>query len=94
MIEYDSGQIYICPTGKEPYPIGGEVKEMIFDGTPYMHCDISPRTLRAIAVLDMCPNKKVMHLILHGRKRRTRVKNFNRAIRILERIAAKEKGNV
>lgn len=93
MIEYNSGQMYICQTGKEPYPIGG-VKEMIFDGAPHTHCDISPRTLKAIAVLDMCPNEKVMHLILHGRKRRTRVKNFNRAIWILERIAAKEKNDV
>lgn len=36
MIEYDSGQMYICQTGKESYPIGG-VKEMTFDGAPYMY---------------------------------------------------------
>lgn len=34
-------------------------------------------------VLDLCPNKRVVHLAKHGKKR-TRKKNFNRAIRNLE----------
>lgn len=36
-------------------------------------------------MLDMCPNKKVVHLIENARKPRTRKKNFNRAIKIVER---------
>lgn len=35
------------------------------------------------AVLDVCPNKRVVHLAKHGNKK-TRKKNFHRAIRILE----------
>ena len=34
-------------------------------------------------VLDICPNKRVVHLAKHGNKK-TRKKNFNRTIRILE----------
>lgn len=34
-------------------------------------------------VIDICPNKKVVHLIKHGRKERIRHKNFNRAIKII-----------
>lgn len=36
-------------------------------------------------VYENCPNKKVIHLAKYARKRRTRKKNLNRAIRILER---------
>ena len=35
------------------------------------------------SVLDVCPNKRVVHLAKHGSKK-TRKKNFHRAIRILE----------
>ena len=37
------------------------------------------------AVIELCPNKKVVHLALYGKKKRTRTKNLNRAIRILEK---------
>ena len=36
------------------------------------------------AVINSCPNKRVAHLALHGKKARTRKKNRNRAFRILE----------
>lgn len=36
------------------------------------------------AVLRCCPNKRVAHMAFHAKKPRTRKKNFNRAIRILE----------
>lgn len=39
-----------------------------------------------IAVLELCPNKKVVHLARHGRNKKIRKKNFNRAIRILEEM--------
>ena len=42
------------------------------------------------AVLDICPNKRVTHLATHHRKRRTKIKNFNRAIRILESMGVME----
>ena len=35
------------------------------------------------AVFGVCPNKRVVHLAKHGNKK-TRKKNFHRAIRILE----------
>lgn len=38
-----------------------------------------------IAVSESCPNKRVSYLATHARKKRTRKKNFNRAIRILQR---------
>lgn len=37
------------------------------------------------AVMKSCPNKRVSYLATHARKKRTRKKNFNRAIRILQR---------
>lgn len=36
------------------------------------------------AVIDCCPDRRVAHLALHGKKARTRKKNRNRAFRILE----------
>ena len=38
-----------------------------------------------IAVSESCPNKRVSYLAVHARKKRTRKKNFNRAVRICER---------
>lgn len=38
------------------------------------------------AVINCCPNKRVVHLALHAKKARTRKKNRNRAFRILEGI--------
>lgn len=35
-------------------------------------------------ILYNCPNKRVIHLAVHAKKKITRKKNFNRAIRILE----------
>lgn len=50
---------------------------------------ISKDTMLAITgmysvVLNCCPNKRVVHLALHGKKAKTRKKNRNRAFRILE----------
>lgn len=39
------------------------------------------------AVLRCCPNKRVVHLAFYAKKPRTRKKNFNRAIKILEELA-------
>lgn len=35
------------------------------------------------AVVDMCPNRKVAHLIRYGKNDKIRKKNFNRAIRLI-----------
>lgn len=37
------------------------------------------------AVFRCCPNKRVVYLALHAKKSRIRKKNFNRAIKILEK---------
>lgn len=36
------------------------------------------------AIMNACPNKRVVHLAKYGRKKRTRKKNLHRAIKILE----------
>lgn len=36
-------------------------------------------------VLNNCPNRRVSHLAVHARKKRTRTKNLNRAFRIEEK---------
>ena len=38
-------------------------------------------------IIKCCPNRKVVHLVLYSRKKRTRKKNFHRAIKILEELA-------
>lgn len=38
-------------------------------------------------VIKCCPNRKVVYLATHSKKRRTRKKNFHRAIKILEELA-------
>ena len=52
-------------------------------------CKISKDIVLALlgirdSVLDLCPNKKVVHLARHGRNKKICKKNFHRAIRILE----------
>lgn len=42
------------------------------------------------SICDCCPNKKVTYLAKHARKRKTRKKNFNRYIRILEKSKEEE----
>ena len=37
------------------------------------------------AVLDLCPDKRVVHLAKYGKKARTRKKNRRRAFKILEK---------
>ena len=54
-------------------------------------CKISKDIVLALlgirdSVLDLCPNKKVIHLARHGRNKKIRKKNFSRAIRILEEL--------
>ena len=34
-----------------------------------------------------CPNRRVVHLMRHGRRKRTRYKNFNRALHILSKTS-------
>lgn len=38
------------------------------------------------ALINCCPDKRVVHLAAHGKKARTRKKNRNRAIKILEEL--------
>lgn len=38
-------------------------------------------------VVKCCPNRKVAYLATHSKKKRTRKKNFHRAIKILEELA-------
>nr|DAP85223.1 MAG TPA: hypothetical protein [Caudoviricetes sp.] len=45
-------------------------------------------------VYNCCPNKKIVHLAKHARKRKTRKKNFNRSIRILEKEVKKRSDDI
>ena len=38
-------------------------------------------------IIKCCPNRKVVYLATHSKKRRTRKKNIHRAIKILEELA-------
>ena len=38
-------------------------------------------------IIKCCPNRKVVYLAIHSKKRRTRKKNIHRAIKILEELA-------
>lgn len=68
------------------------------DASIELFCRLSNDLIMAITgmrdvILKCCPNRRVVHLALNGKKKRTRKKNLNRAIRILERIAEKEESN-
>lgn len=43
------------------------------------------------SIFDCCPNKKVVHLAKHARKRKTRNKNYSRCIKIWETEAKKRR---
>lgn len=45
-------------------------------------------------VYDYCPNKKIVHLAKHARKRKTRNKNYSRCIRILEKEVKKRSNDI
>lgn len=45
-------------------------------------------------VYDCCPNKKIVHLAKHARKRKTRNKNYSRCIRILEKEVKKRSNDI
>ncbi len=77
------------------YADGEDMTSYVNIGIPqeaYFECDVTfSKTLLmyitgvANTVIELCPNKRVVHLIKHARKVRTRKKNFERAIRILEK---------
>lgn len=46
------------------------------------------------SICDCCPNKKVVHLAKHARKRKTRNKNYSRCIRILEKEVKKRSNDI
>ena len=53
-------------------------------------CKVSKQMLMTIIgiqdiVLQDCPNKRVSHLAIYAKKKRTRTKNLNRAFRIAEK---------
>ena len=67
------------------FPSFSFTDELSFEGT----CRLSKEATMALfgirdAIINCCPDKRVVHLALRAKKARTRKKNFNRAIRILE----------
>lgn len=95
--ELDSGQLYfIEPDGSPSFECFSEDDNSVpiaslasLEASFEMVAKVAKDALLAITgmssvILNCCPNKRVVHLSLHGKKARTRKKNFNRAIRILE----------
>ena len=55
-------------------------------------CSIAEEALFSITglldvIIQCCPNRKVIYLATHSRKKRTRKKNIHRAIKILEEMS-------
>lgn len=63
--------------------------EVLPSAIEYLVAVLPPRIYEANKLLDCCPNRRVLHLARHGRKRRTRKKNMRRAYKM---IGAKEVG--
>lgn len=58
-------------------------------------CSITEEALFSITglldvIIQCCPNRKVIYLATHSRKKRTRKKNIHRAIKILEEMSNAE----
>ena len=71
-----------------------EIKEadFTFEASFELVARVSKEVILAIigvtdAIIKCCPNRRVVHLALYSRKKRTRKKNFHRAIKILEDLA-------
>lgn len=67
------------------------LKEMTFECT----CKINWLTYCKVCglyswVIESCPNRRVKHLITHGKSEKVRKKNFRRAIHIIGRVLDKE----
>ena len=67
----------------------GNLKDMTFTATLKTTKDQYFRMIDTFTglfkmICELCPNKRVIYLATHGKKRRTRKKNRQRAIRILE----------
>ena len=61
-----------------------------YEATINATCALNKEVLMYIlGIIDLivknCPNKRVVHLALHAKKKRTRKKNIHRAVYILER---------
>lgn len=63
--------------------------EVLPSAIEYLVAVLPPMICEANNLLDCCPNRRVLHLARHGRKRRTRKKNMRRAYKM---IGAKEVG--
>lgn len=63
---------------------GMTVDKVFIDETPFLRI-----TGVFDAIIAVCPNRRIKHLALYG-KRKTRKKNLNRIIRMLEKEAKNE----
>lgn len=63
-----------------------------YESTINATCTLSKEVLMYILgirdlIVKNCPNKRVVHIALHAKKKRTRKKNIHRAVYILERAS-------
>lgn len=87
----DSGKLYFCRTDNGAISPLSQVTDYTvgLEGAYETMTKEVDEFLRAItgmyqAYINCCPDRRVVHLALHGKTARIRKKNFNRAIKILE----------
>ena len=81
----DGHDDYIDSTSNSYVPYCGD-----YEATINATCTLSKEVLMYILgirdlILKNCPNKRVAHIALHAKKKRTRKKNIHRAVYILEK---------
>ena len=88
MINFNPGTVYVYNQDRTPTRCAIYISNP--DGTST--CRMFEEALLYISgardvVVKCCPNRKVVYLATHSKKRRTRKKNIHRAIKILEELA-------
>lgn len=64
--------------------------EFFADMSIYPYQDLVQKLIRSYkeTVLRDCPNRRVAHLVAHGKNARTRLKNWRRALKLQDRRVA------
>ena len=88
MSNFNPGTVYVYNQDRTPTRCAIYISNP--DGIPT--CRMFEEALLYISgardvVIKCCPNRKVVYLATHSKKRRTRKKNIHRAIKILEELA-------
>ena len=93
MINFNPGTVYVYSQDGTPIRLAdiSDINNTI-EASFEVACRMLEEALFYISgardvVIKYCPNRKVVYLATHSKKRRTRKKNIHRAIKILEELA-------